>query len=119
MARVVDVLDDLFDLPVTLGAVDVLEGRQCAFGDALGRPRLRAVQLPYQAVIHSDRMLSIVPVMCMQRNSKLFTFSTAVPSMWIGACSLCCFLKSKIGSFVLLTLRERLFSWQRTGIRRD
>jgi hypothetical protein len=30
------------------------------------------------------------------RNLKLFTFSTAVLSMWIGACSLCCFLKSTI-----------------------
>ena len=34
----VDVLDDLFGLPVTLGAVGVLEGRQCASGDALDRP---------------------------------------------------------------------------------
>ena len=38
MAHVVDVLDDLFVLPVTSGAVGVLEGRQCAPGDALGRP---------------------------------------------------------------------------------
>ena len=29
MARVVGVLDDLFGLPVTSGAVGVLEGRQC------------------------------------------------------------------------------------------
>ena len=36
MARVVDVLDYLFGLPVTLGAVGVLEGRQCGPGDALG-----------------------------------------------------------------------------------
>jgi hypothetical protein len=35
---VVEVLDDLLGLPVTLGALDVLEGRQCAPGDALGRP---------------------------------------------------------------------------------
>jgi hypothetical protein len=35
---VVDVLDDLFGLPVKLGAVGVLQGRQCALGDALGRP---------------------------------------------------------------------------------
>ena len=34
----IDVLDDLFGLPVTLGAVCVLEGRQCAPGDAFGRP---------------------------------------------------------------------------------
>ena len=34
----VDVLDDLFGLPVTSGAVGVLEGRQCVPGDALGRP---------------------------------------------------------------------------------
>ena len=33
-----EVLDDLLDLSVTPGAVDVLEGRQCAPGDALGRP---------------------------------------------------------------------------------
>ena len=38
MVRVVDVLDDLFALAVTSGAVGVLEGRQCAPGDALGRP---------------------------------------------------------------------------------
>ena len=38
MARVVDVLDDLFGLPVTSGAVGVLEGRQCSPGDTLGRP---------------------------------------------------------------------------------
>ena len=37
MARVVDVLDDLFDFPVTLGAVGVLEGKQCAPGDALSK----------------------------------------------------------------------------------
>ena len=36
--EVVVVLDDLFGLPVTSGAVGVLEGRQCAPGDALGRP---------------------------------------------------------------------------------
>ena len=34
----VDVLDDLFGLPVTSGALGVLEGRQCAPCDALGRP---------------------------------------------------------------------------------
>ena len=49
-------------------------------------------------------------VMCTPRNLKLFTFSTAVPSMWIVGCSLCSFLKSTIISFVLLTLSERLFS---------
>ena len=38
MARVVDILDDLFGLPVTLGAVGVLEDRQFAPGDTLGRP---------------------------------------------------------------------------------
>ena len=37
MARVAEVLDDLLGLPMTPGAVDVLEGRQCAPGDALGR----------------------------------------------------------------------------------
>ena len=38
MTRVDDVLDDLFGLPVTSSAVGVLEGRECAPGDALGRP---------------------------------------------------------------------------------
>ena len=38
MARVVYVLEYFFGLPVTSGAVGVLEGRQCAPGDALGRP---------------------------------------------------------------------------------
>jgi hypothetical protein len=33
---VVDVLDDLFGLPVTLSAVGVLEGRQWAPSDMLG-----------------------------------------------------------------------------------
>jgi hypothetical protein len=47
--------------------------------------------------------------MCTQRNIKLSTFSTAVPSMWIGVCSFF-FLKSSISYFVLLMLRERLFS---------
>ena len=37
MAQVVNVLDNLFGLPGTSGAVGVLEGRQCAPGDALGR----------------------------------------------------------------------------------
>ena len=30
MARVVDILDDLFGLPVTSGAIGVLKGRQSA-----------------------------------------------------------------------------------------
>jgi hypothetical protein len=34
---VIDVLDDLLVLPVTSGSVGVLEGRQCAPGDDLGR----------------------------------------------------------------------------------
>ena len=33
-----EVLDDLLGLPVTPDALDVLEGRQCAPGDGLGRP---------------------------------------------------------------------------------
>ena len=37
MARVVDFLDDIVGLPVSSGAVGVLEGKQCAPGDALGR----------------------------------------------------------------------------------
>jgi hypothetical protein len=36
LARVVDALDDIFGLPVTSGAVDFLEGRHLAPGDALG-----------------------------------------------------------------------------------
>ena len=55
VAWVVVVLDYIFDLPVTSGAVGVLEGT--TIWSAL---RLRAVQLPYQAVIQPDRMLSIV-----------------------------------------------------------
>ena len=38
MARVVDVLDDLYGLSVTSGAVDVLAGRHCAPGVKLGKP---------------------------------------------------------------------------------
>jgi hypothetical protein len=38
VAWMVDVLDDLFGLPVTSGAVSVLEGRHCTPRDALGRP---------------------------------------------------------------------------------
>ena len=53
MALVVVVLDDLYDLPVTLGGVGVLEGLWRAL-------RLWAELLPYQAVIQPDRMLSIV-----------------------------------------------------------
>ena len=45
-------------------------------------------------------------VMCTPRNLKLTTLSTTVPSMWIGVCSLCCFLKAIISTFVL-----RLLSW--------
>ena len=36
-------------------------------------------------------------------------------SMWIGECSFCCFLKYVVTSFVLLTLRERLFSCHHQG----
>ena len=35
MAQVAEVLDDLLDLAVTPGTVDVVEGRQCAANDAL------------------------------------------------------------------------------------
>ena len=52
MARVVVVLDDLFGLPVTLGAVGVMDADRTTLW--------RAEQLPYQAVIQPDRMLSIV-----------------------------------------------------------
>ena len=60
----VDVLDDLFGLPVISGAVGVLAGRQCTTGDALDRPHhplespAGAVQLQYREVIQPDRMLS-------------------------------------------------------------
>ena len=37
----VDVLNDPFGLPVTLDAVGVLEGKQFAPGDVLGRPHHR------------------------------------------------------------------------------
>ena len=67
MARVVVVLDDLFGLPVTLGAVDVLRvgslppvmhyADRTTLWKAL---RLWVVQLPYQVVIQPDRMLSNV-----------------------------------------------------------
>jgi hypothetical protein len=64
---VVVVLDDLFGLPVTSGAVGVLEGRlfapvmRWADRTTLWRAlQLREVQLPYQVVIQPDRMLSIV-----------------------------------------------------------
>ena len=36
VARVAEVFDYLLGLPVTLGAVDVLEGTQCAPSDVLG-----------------------------------------------------------------------------------
>ena len=39
MARVIVVLDDLFSLSVTSGAVGVLEGRQCAPGDSIWADR--------------------------------------------------------------------------------
>jgi hypothetical protein len=38
VSRVAVVLDDLFGLPMTLGAVGVLEGRWFAPGDVLCRP---------------------------------------------------------------------------------
>jgi hypothetical protein len=36
LARVAEVLEKFLGLPVILGAVDVMEGRQCAPVDALG-----------------------------------------------------------------------------------
>jgi hypothetical protein len=54
-------------------------------------------------------------VMCTLRNLKLFTLSTAALLMWMEECSLCYFLKSTISSFILLTLRERLFSWHHSA----
>ena len=67
MARVVFVLDDLFGLLVTSGAVGVLEGRQCAPGDALCRAHdpLESLAVAGSAVAvpgddTADRMLSVV-----------------------------------------------------------
>ena len=66
MARVVVVLDDLYGLPVTSGDVGVRAGSlppvmRCADLTTLWRTlRLWEEQLPYQAVIQPDRMLSIV-----------------------------------------------------------
>ena len=61
------VIDDHFRLPVTSGAVGVMEGRQfplvmlCADCTTLWRVlRLRALQVQYQAVIQPEKMLSIV-----------------------------------------------------------
>ena len=51
VARVVAVLDDIFGLPVTSGAVGVLEGRQYAPGDALSRPH-NPLEIP--AVVGGD-----------------------------------------------------------------
>ena len=72
MAWVAEVLDDLLGLPVTPGAVGVLEGRQCAPGDVLGRPHhpLESLAVADGAVPYQD-----------------------------GTCSLCSFLKSTI-SFI-------------------
>jgi hypothetical protein len=71
VARVVVVLNDLFGLPVTSGAVGVLEGRlfspgfppvmRCADRATFWRALwLWAVQLQYQAAIQPDTMLSNV-----------------------------------------------------------
>ena len=155
MARVVDVLDDLFGLPVTSGAVCVLEGRQCDPGHALGRlhhplesPVVAggAVAVPRGDTALQDTLSCASSKVCdgLRGQAKfrkppeveeallhpldhticvggpfqivsdvyaeeLSAFSTAVPLMWIGAYSLCCFLKSRISSFD--SLRERLFSW--------
>jgi hypothetical protein len=59
VTRLAEVLDDLFGLPVKLGAVDVLKGRKCALADALGRTH-HPLELQYEAVIQPDRMLSVV-----------------------------------------------------------
>ena len=140
----VDILDDLFGLPVTSGAVVVLEGRQCAPGDALGRPHHSLeshavaggeVSVPGGDTARQDALKFLQPpevekvllrhlhhTVCVDGQLqivsdvylRLLTFSTAVPSMWMWVCSLFCLLKSTIRSFVLLTLRERLFSWRHT-----
>ena len=43
-----EVLDDFLGFPVTPVAIDVLEGRQCSPGDALGRPH-HALESPVVA----------------------------------------------------------------------
>jgi hypothetical protein len=67
VVQVVVVLDDIFGLPVTSGSVGVLEsgslppGMRWADRTTLWKALpLRVVQLPYQAVIQPERMLSIV-----------------------------------------------------------
>ena len=153
MAGVVDVLDYLFGLPS--GAVDVLEGRQCAPGDALGRPHhpgraLRivggAVAVPGGDTAQQDTLdcASVKVCECFWRQAKFIqppeveeallrllhhTVCVGGPFQLIRdvyaeglktyyplhychvdrGCSLCCFLKSTIISFVLLTLSVRLF----------
>ena len=51
MAWVAEVLNDLLGLPLTLSAVNVLEGRQCAPWRAM---LFKVVQLLYQAVMQPD-----------------------------------------------------------------
>ena len=54
VAWVAEVLDDLLGLPVSPGAVDVLEGRQCAPGDTLGR-----MQHPVESPAVADSAVAI------------------------------------------------------------
>uniref|UniRef100_A0AAZ3Q1C2 WH1 domain-containing protein n=1 Tax=Oncorhynchus tshawytscha TaxID=74940 RepID=A0AAZ3Q1C2_ONCTS len=86
-------------------ALEVLSALTDSGNSSLPRPVQNG---PSPEELEQQRRL---PLMCTPRNLKLSTFSTAVPSMWIGACSLCCFLKSTISLFILLMLRERLLSW--------
>ena len=52
-------LDDLLGLPVTPGAVDVLEGSQCAPGDALGRQH-HNLESPADGACYSKRLATML-----------------------------------------------------------
>uniref|UniRef100_A0A8C7UQL0 Nitric oxide synthase n=1 Tax=Oncorhynchus mykiss TaxID=8022 RepID=A0A8C7UQL0_ONCMY len=83
-------------------ALDCASVKVCVFGDkpnffSLLRLKRRCCAFFTTLSVWVDHFS--LSVMCTPRN-----FSTTVPSMWIGGCSLCCFLKSTIISFVLLTL---------------
>jgi hypothetical protein len=60
MVRGAEVLDDLLGFPVTPGVVDVMEVRQYDRITLWRALWLWAVQLPYQEVIQSNRILSMV-----------------------------------------------------------
>ena len=134
---------------MTSGAVGVLEGRQCAPGDALGKPHhpleKPAVAGGAVAVSGGDtaqgfrrqaKFLQAKPPEVEEAPLRLLHHTVFVGGPFhfvrdvyaeeleafhllhcspVGGCSLCCFLKSMISSFVLLTLSKRLFSWHHTS----